>query len=231
MLSALTDVTLPGALSALTARDARLARIVADYGPPPLWAREPGFPTLLHIILEQQVSLASARAAFDKLREAASPLTPERFLELDDVTLKAVGFSRQKTRYGRELAQAIRSGSLDLGVLHTLDDEAVRAALTRVVGIGRWTADIYLLMALGRPDVWPAGDLALATAARHAFGLEAAPDPAALEALGEPWRPWRAVAARVLWHFYLSAGAKKHNEIGLEPSGGFSPTKASIPER
>lgn len=208
-LPILTTATLPAALSALTARDARLARIVAEFGPPPLWAREPGFPTLLHIILEQQVSLASARAAFDRLREIAAPLTPERFLELDDVTLKTAGFSRQKTRYGRELARAIGSGSLDLAALHSRDDDAVREALTRVVGIGQWTADIYLLMALGRSDVWPAGDLALATAARHAFGLEAVPDSAALAALGEPWRPWRAVAARVLWHFYLSGGIKR----------------------
>ena len=211
----LTDDTLSTALADLTARDPRLARIVTDYGPPPLWAREPGFPTLVHIILEQQVSLASARAAFDRLLALASlstpvsPLTPERFLELDDATLKTAGFSRQKTRYGRELAGAIRSGSLDLDALDPLDDEAVRAALTQVVGIGRWTSDIYLLMALGRPDAWPAGDLALATAARHALGLAATPKPTELEALGEPWRPWRAVAARILWHFYLSGGVQR----------------------
>jgi DNA-3-methyladenine glycosylase II len=204
----LTDATLHHALAALTARDPRLASIVADYGPPLLWAREPGFPTLLHIILEQQVSLASARTAFERLLMVASPLTPERFLQLDDDTLRAAGFSRQKTRYGRELAAAILSGSLDLDALRALDDDAVRTALTNVVGIGRWTADIYLLMALGRPDVWPAGDLALATAARHALGLPATPRPAELEAIGEPWRPWRAVAARVLWRFYLSSGKK-----------------------
>ena len=110
----LTDATLLAALADLTARDPRLARIVADYGPSPLWAREPGFPTLVHIILEQQVSLASARAAFDRLLVVASPLTPERFLELDDTTLKTAGFSRQKTRYGRALAAAILSGELDL---------------------------------------------------------------------------------------------------------------------
>lgn len=209
MSAPLTDDALPAALADLTARDARLARIVADYGPPPLWAREPGFPTLLHIILEQQVSLASAQAAFDRLKAMANPLTPDRFLEFDDATLKTAGFSRQKTRYGRELAGALLSGSLDLDALVALDDDAVRAELTRVVGIGRWTADIYLLMALRRPDVWPAGDLALATAARHALGLPAAPRTAELEAIGEAWRPWRAVAARVLWHFYLNGGTKK----------------------
>jgi DNA-3-methyladenine glycosylase II len=211
----LTDATLLAALADLTARDDRLARIVADYGPPPLWAREPGFPTLVHIILEQQVSLASARAAFDRLLALASAstpaslLTPERFLELDDATLKAAGFSRQKTRYGRELAAAVLSGRLALDGLHELDDSEVAAALTSVVGIGRWTADIYLLMVLCRPDAWPAGDLALAIAARHAFGLAATPSAAELTAIGEAWRPWRAVAARVLWHFYLSGGVPK----------------------
>ena len=205
----LTDATLPTALADLTARDPCLARIVAEFGPPPLWARAPGFPTLIHIILEQQVSLASAKAAFDRLLVVAAPLMPERFLELDDATLKTAGFSRQKMRYGRALAAAILSGSLDLAGLHALDDDAVAAALTSVVGIGRWTADIYLLMALCRPDAWPMGDLALAIAARHALDLAATPNAAELAAIGEAWRPWRAVAARVLWHFYLSGGVPK----------------------
>ncbi len=205
---ALNTVTLSRALADLTARDARLARIVADLGPPPLWAREPGFPTLLHIILEQQVSLASARAAFDRLRAIADPLTPQRFLELDDVTLKAVGFSRQKTRYGRELARAVLSGSLDLAGLPRLDDNKVRTELTRVPGIGSWTADIYLLMALGRPDVWPVGDLALAVAARDILGLPTIPTAVEWATISEDWRPWRAVAARVLWCFYLAKQGK-----------------------
>jgi DNA-3-methyladenine glycosylase II len=195
---------LAAALADLTAHDARLARIVAEFGPPPLWTREPGFPTLLHIILEQQVSLASARAAFDKLRATADPLTPRRFLDLDDATLKAVGFSRQKMRYGRALAETILTGGLDLHALTSLDDDAVRVELTKVVGIGRWTADIYLLMALGRPDTWPAGDLALAVAVRDALELPATPTAADLEVIGERWRPWRAVAARMLWRFYLA---------------------------
>ncbi len=199
-----TDVTLLQALAELTGRDARLARILAEYGPPPLWAREPGFPTLVHIILEQQVSLASARAAYDKLLAIAAPLTPERFLELDDATLKAAGFSRQKTRYGRELAAAVATGQLDLDGLHALDDGAAREALTRVKGIGRWTADIYLLMAMRRPDIWPIGDLALATAAQQALGLAATPTTGELELIGAAWRPWRAAAARLLWHYYLS---------------------------
>jgi DNA-3-methyladenine glycosylase II len=188
----------------LGSRDALLAAVIERHGFPPLWAREPGFPTLVHIILEQQVSLASARAAFTRLLALASPLTPERFLELDDATLKAVGFSRQKTHYGRELARAVLSGSIDLPRLPDMEDDAVRNALVAIKGIGRWSADIYLLMALGRPDVWPAGDLALATAARSVLWLEQLPTGVELGALAENWRPWRAVAARILWHAYLS---------------------------
>jgi DNA-3-methyladenine glycosylase II len=200
----LDEAMLRDAAACLGARDDRLARVLQQHGSPPLWAREPGFPTLIHIILEQQVSLASARAAFQRLLAVASPITPERFLELDDATLKAAGFSRQKTRYGRELAQTVLSGSLDLSRLSDMDDDNVRAALTSVKGIGRWSADIYLLMALGRPDVWPSGDLALAVAARSVLSLDALPTNAELLDLAEGWRPWRAVAARLLWHAYLS---------------------------
>ncbi len=205
----LDEETLREAALALAHQDARLAAVVERHGAPPLWAREPGFPTLLHIILEQQVSLASARAAFTRLLALASPLTPERFLELDDITLKIVGFSRQKTRYGRELAHAVLTGALDLNALADLDDDAVRAALTSVKGIGRWTSDIYLLMALGRPDVWPVGDLALAVSARSVLGLDQLPANPELLQIAESWRPWRAVAARILWHGYLCERAAR----------------------
>ncbi len=200
----LTETSLRRSLSDLTARDADLARVVHQYGPPPLWAREPGFPTLIHIILEQQVSLASARAAMDRLLAAASPLTPERLLAFNDAELKRIGFSRQKTHYARLLAQAILDGSFGLETLSALPDDEAHATLTRLKGIGRWSADIYLLMALLRPDVWPAGDLALATAAQEVKRLPSRPTPEEMDALGEPWRPYRAVAARVLWHHYLS---------------------------
>jgi len=200
----LTQETFAHGLHTLCDRDPDLADIRTKFGPPPMWAREPGFPTLIHIILEQQVSLASARAAYDRLLAAASPLTPARFLELDDATLKEVGFSRQKTTYGRELARAILSGHLDLAGLETLEDAAVRSELIKIKGIGPWTADIYLLMALRRPDVWPSGDLALAAAAQRVKGLVSRPAPDELEALGAVWQPWRAIAARLLWHYYLS---------------------------
>jgi DNA-3-methyladenine glycosylase II len=200
----LTEETFGQGLHFLSDRDPDLAQILTKFGPPPMWTREPGFPTLILIILEQQVSLASARAAYDRLREAASPLTPLRFLELDDVTLKAIGFSRQKTAYGRSLAKALVDGHLDLVKLARMHDTKVRAELITVKGIGPWTADIYLLMALRRPDIMPSADLALATAAQKVKGLASRPTPDELNTLSKNWKPWRAVAARLLWHYYLN---------------------------
>jgi DNA-3-methyladenine glycosylase II len=196
-------------LRILSERDPDLNQILENLGPPPMWARDPGFPTLMHIILQQQVSLASAQAAYDRLLAAASPLTPTRYLALDDAQLKAAGFSRQKLAYGRHLARAMVEGRLSLSALGTMDDTAVRSELTQVKGIGPWTADIYLLMALRRPDIWPNGDLALAIAVQRLKRLAARPAPHELDAIGAGWRPWRAVAARLLWHFYLNGLAGK----------------------
>lgn len=200
----LTTETLLQGAAHLAAADPDLERVVADLGPPPLWDRAPGFPTLVHIILEQQVSLASARAAFDRLSAAAGALTPEGFLAFSDGELKIIGFSRQKTAYCRELARAVCDGDIDLAALETMTDGAVRSRLTRIRGIGPWTAEIYLLMGLLRPDTWPSGDLALATAVHEIKGIASRPGPAEMAAIARPWRPWRAVAARVLWHYYLN---------------------------
>lgn len=209
------------AVEVLACRDPHLAAIVAAHGSPPLWQRPPGFATLLAIILEQQVSLASAQAAFRRLRAMANPLTPATLLALDEGTLRAIGFSRQKTAYARELAQALLTKRLDLEALNNLDDDEALRALTQVKGIGRWTATVYLLEALLRPDVWPADDLALARAVQSALSLSRRPSPAELERLAEPWRPWRAVAARLFWHAYLKgywpeamAGDAVANEVG-----------------
>ncbi len=201
----LTERSLRSATRRLTAQDSDLAAIVSVYGPPPLWAREPGFPTLIHIILEQQVSLASARAAYHRLVSATGQLAPERFLALRDEELKSIGFSRQKTAYGRGLAEAILDGRLDLALIETLDDSEAKARLIAVKGIGSWTADIYLMMGLRRPDTWPNGDLALAVAVQRVKRLRKRPTPERLQKIGEAWRPWRAVAARILWHYYLSS--------------------------
>ena len=199
----LDATTLAVATAALAAADPDLAAIVARWGVPPLWDRAPGFPTLVHIILEQQVSLASAQAAFDRLLLAADPLTPSAFLALSDGELLAIGFSRQKTRYGRGLAAAVLDGSLDLDGLSGLPDADVERALIAVPGIGPWTATIYLLMVLGRPDVWPVGDIALAQAVAEVKGLDGRPGADEMARLGEAWRPWRSVAARLFWHDYL----------------------------
>ena len=195
-------------VSELTQREEEFARIVSAYGPPPLWEREQGFPTLVQIILEQQVSLASAKAAYNKLVTAVDELTPQKFLTLTDEELKAIGFRRQKTGYGRALAQAIMDGSLDLPGLAALEDEEAKEELMQVKGIGRWTADIYLLMAMGRPDIWPRGDLALEVAIQRLKGLEKRPTPEEAGEMSAAWRPWRAVATRLLWHYYLSEPKK-----------------------
>ncbi len=200
----LDDKSLLMGVKALTESDPHLRRVVDRYGPPPLWARDPGFPSLLKIILEQQVSLASAQATYNKLLTKANPLTPKGLLSLSDEELKAVGFSRQKTRYVRILADAIFSGSLDLDVMLRLDDEEVMRSLTFLTGIGPWTAGIYLLMAMRRPDVWPRGDLALLSAMRDVKELECVPSNNEATIITDSWRPWRSVAARILWHHYLS---------------------------
>lgn len=192
----------------LSRRDADLATIVDRHGPPPLWAREPGFATLLHIVLEQQVSLASARATVDRLVARIGQPTPRTFLSLGDADLLAIGFSRQKARYGRLLAASIADGSFDLDGLAVLPDDNSRAALLALTGIGPWTADIYLLMALRRPDIWPDGDLALVTSLATVKALPARPHTDEARLLAESWRPWRAVAARLLWHDYLARRTK-----------------------
>lgn len=209
MIPSLTEETLHAAVRLLAERDPHLGEVYAAIGAPPLWSRPPGFPTLIYIILEQQVSLASARAAFNRLSAAIPPVTPQQFLTLDDAQLKAIGFSRQKTAYGRALAQAILDGALNLDALGDLPEEAVRAELIKIKGIGRWTCDIYLMEALLHPDIWPTGDLALAIAIQRVKRLEALPTPAVIESLGEAYRPWRAVAARMFWHHYLSTPGRK----------------------
>ena len=202
--SPITEQELLDGTEILASRHPDLARTLDRLGPPPLWDREPGFPALVHIILEQQVSLASARAAFDKLVARVDPLEPATFLELEDSELIAIGFSGQKGRYCRELAKAVLDGSLDLVGLQTAADDRVRTELVKVTGIGRWTADIYLLMALGRPNILPRGDLALHKAVQDIKGLEAPPTQTIFEELGDSWRPWRSVAARILWNHYLN---------------------------
>ncbi len=195
--------TLRRAARELGAADPQLGGSVERYGPPPLWSRDPSYATLVHLILEQQVSLASAQAAFDRLRAALDgSVEPEPLLRLTDEELRAIGFSRQKAGYARTLASAMLDG-FDLGALAAMPDDEVRHALIAMPGIGPWTADIYLTMCLLRPDVWPHGDLALATSARDLLDLDERPTFADLGQIAERWHPYRAVAARILWHDYL----------------------------
>ncbi len=201
----LTRSSYASGVAALAASDPGLARILQEAGRPPFWYRAPGFATLVHVILEQQVSMTSARAAFERLRDALGDITPTGFLALSGARLKRIGFSRQKAGYCRGLARAIGRGDFDLDRLAGLDDHAARGSLIGLKGIGPWTADVYLLIALRRPDVWPAGDLALAVAYQERFRLRARPSPSRLASEAARWTPWRAVAARMLWHDYLSA--------------------------
>jgi DNA-3-methyladenine glycosylase II len=204
MISRLDKKSYADGLRILARRDRRLASIINHYGPAPMWVRKPGFSTLVYIILEQQVSLASAKAAFTRLVGKMESVTPEKFLSLSAPTLKTIGFSRQKMGYCRGLARSIVDGHLDLRVVGRMSDDDARRELIAHKGIGPWTADIYLLMALKRSDVWPASDLALIVGAAEALHLDQRPTREKLETIGEKWRPWRSIAARLLWHYYLS---------------------------
>jgi DNA-3-methyladenine glycosylase II len=190
----------------LAARDPILGRIHRAHGDPPLWARDPGFATLVWIVLGQQVSLASATAAFERLRGACGGrVTPASVLGLELPGLRACGLTRQKAGYVQELAAALDARRLDLDAVDRLGDDQVRAQLVAQRGIGPWTADIYLLMALRRPDVWPTADLALIEAVRELNGWPDRPDTHAIADYARRWRPWRSVAARMLWQTYLIA--------------------------
>ena len=204
MSSSLTRKTLALAARELAGRDELLAGIFATHGDPPLWQRAAGFPTLVHIILEQQVSLKSAKSMLARLRSAIEPFTPLRFIELGDSYLRSLGVTRQKSAYLLHLSESIVCGELNFLKLARMSDEDARLTLTRIKGIGSWSADVYLLMAMRRADIWPSGDLALAVAMKDLKGLAARPGPDELERLAESWRPHRAVAARMLWQYYLS---------------------------
>lgn len=200
----LTKISLATAAQHLARRDKDLAAIFKACGPPPLWSRKPGFSTLIRIILEQQVSLASAASMYQRLYENIQPFGPDRFIELGEPHLKSLGLTRQKTAYCIHLAETISRNSLKLSGLSKLNDEDAKAALMQVKGIGSWSADVYLLMVLRRPDIWPSSDLALATAVTKVKKLKQRPTPDQLFVIGERWRPFRSVAARMLWQYYLA---------------------------
>lgn len=203
-IKTLNERSLAAASKTLSAQDTDLAVVYKKYGTPPLWDRAEGFPTLVHIILEQQVSLASAKACFDKLCFRLGDLTPAGLLALSDSELKADGFSRQKTAYARHLAEAVLENRIDLDGLRDLADIDAKAELEKLKGVGSWTSDIYLLMAMLRTDIMPKGDLALHVAWQKLTGAEHRPNSEEFVEMAVKWTPYRSVAARLLWHFYLS---------------------------
>ncbi len=194
--------------SKLAKSDPVLANVFSKYGTPPLWDRKPGFETLVHIILEQQVSLASALSAFNKLKERVGNITPENILKLSDAEMKSCYFSRQKTVYVRHLAESLIEKSIDLDVIGKLPNEDAKAELETVKGVGSWTSDIYLLMVMLRTDVMPKGDIALHAAYQKLHGLDKRPTSEEFLELAKKWKPYRSVAARLLWHFYLEEKKK-----------------------
>jgi DNA-3-methyladenine glycosylase II len=202
----LTSQSLAAGAKALAARDRHLASIYETLGTPPMWARRPGFATVLRIVLEQQVSLVSARAMFERLKLNINPFTPETFIDCGEAYLRSLGMTRQKAHYAIQVAESIRHGHLRL--ISRLSDEDAHARLTSIKGVGPWTANIYLLMALRRPDIWPDGDIALASAVMRIRKMKQRPSFIELAKMAERWRPYRSVAARMLWQYYLAQKVK-----------------------
>jgi DNA-3-methyladenine glycosylase II len=207
------EATLAIGVAALAVQDPdTIAHLLEVGGPTPLRRREPGFEGLAAIVVSQQVSTASANAIFGRLRGAIAPLNAPNLRAASDDTLRAAGLSAPKIRTLRALAEAIITNALDIDALASMSAEEAHEKLVAVKGIGPWTADIFLLFCLGHPDAWPAGDLALQEAARLALNMKKRPDRARLEKIGERWRPWRGVAARMLWAYYR---ARKEGRSGM----------------
>jgi DNA-3-methyladenine glycosylase II len=205
----LTNSSLVTAAASLAARDRDLRKIHKTLGPPPMWGRPQGFATLLQIILEQQVSLVSARAMLARLKSNIEPFNALGFIEAGEPFLRSLGVTRQKAHYCIQVADAFTKGHFDR--LGRMSDEDAHSALVSIKGVGPWTANIYLLMALRRPDIWPDGDVALATAAGKIKGLDPRPSFPLLAQMAESWKPYRSVAARMLWQYYLA----ERGQIGV----------------
>ncbi len=188
----------------IIALDNRLEKITALYGFPPFWHRDPGFECLIRIILEQQVSLASAYAAFSQLKNRIDPITPEKILELSDLELKQCHFSRQKSAYVKNLANEIISGNLNLAQLIEDSDESIRKRLTKIKGIGDWTVDIFLLLSLHRLDIFPLGDLAVINSLKSLGLVEQNSKEHIIQSV-ENFRPFRSILAVLAWHYYIKS--------------------------
>lgn len=209
----LDRVSFASAVDHLVARDPALASVVGEHGIPAFWHRPPGFATLALFIVEQQVSLASAKAVFERLVGLLGEVRPDTVANADPDSLGRAGLTRQKHRYLKELAQVVRAGEFDLGDLEHRPDDEARRMLLGLTGVGPWTADVYLLSALRRPDVWPIGDRALQVGVGERLGLAGSPGIVELEAVGERWRPYRSVAARLIWHDYLTRRNREETDV------------------
>jgi len=204
----LTTSSMQVALSELAERDEIMRSLYATHGVPPLWKRSQTFATLVHIILEQKVSLTSANAVMSRVQSACPTMQATSFLHIREQVLLDAGLSRSKLSYCQSIAQSILDGQLKLGALRHLSDVDVIEQLTRIKGIGPWTAGVYLMMALRRPDAWASGDRALAVSYQESAELTETPSYAELDKLAESWKPFRATAARLLWHAYLCKRAR-----------------------
>ncbi|RYY62876.1 MAG: DNA-3-methyladenine glycosylase 2 family protein [Chitinophagaceae bacterium] len=193
----------------LTARDRDLKKVVDTYGYPPMWSRDEGFETLVLIILEQQVSLASAFAAFTKLKTYLGTISPEGIMGMTDEELRSCYFSRQKSGYVRDLSRRIIAGDLDLANLSSMDEGEIRSRLKAVKGIGDWTVDVYLMFCLQHPDFFPLGDIALVNSLRTEKGLDKSAGREELRTIAEEWKPWRTIASMILWHAYICRRSMK----------------------
>lgn len=187
----------------LSRRDPDLKLILKKYGHPPIWTRSNSFATLIHIILEQQVSLASARVAFYKLKEKIGAITPHKLISLSDSEMKACYFSRQKMVYARQLAEALVSKQINLKKYSLLDDDTIRSQLKQIKGIGDWTVDVYLLFALQRTNIFPTGDLAMMNALKEVKKLSNETPKEKIIKLSENWQPYRSIATMLFWHYYI----------------------------
>jgi DNA-3-methyladenine glycosylase II len=220
-----SESDLDAAIAALVRADPRFAALIATAGRPPLRRRPDGFTGLATTIVSQQLSTASASAIWGRLAAAFDPFEPAAIMRARSTRLARVGLSSPKIRALKEIARAVARGKLPLAALADLPADDAHAALTAIHGIGPWTADIYLLSCLGHADAWPAGDLALQEAARLAFGLRARPTAKEMVLLAEPWRPWRSVAARVLWTYYRSV--KGRDGAPVQPAQSTTPKRGS----
>ena len=189
----------------LSSKDADLKFILKNYGYPPIWTRSNSFATLIHIILEQQVSLASARAAYDKLKEKLGAITPKKLITLSVKEMKACYFSRQKIVYARHLAEAVISGKISLKIFPSLTEDEIRNQLKQIKGIGDWTVDVYLLFALQRINVFPTGDLAMMKALKEVKKMPAHTSKEEIIEIAEGWKPYRSIASMILWHYYIKS--------------------------